>query len=105
MICVIYVINRKIDAMHDMYVYVGWKAIYYVAERSGMMYALRAMCVKLYVLCVVNVMGQKATYCGPEGNMIRAGRRYVMGRKAIMLRAGRQCIVDRKVRAWKGVCG
>ena len=103
MICVIYAINRKVVAMHDMYVYTGRKAICYVTERSGMMYDICAMCARLNVLCVVNVMGRKAICYGPEGNMLRAGRQYVMGRKAIMLRAGRQCIVDRKVRAWKGV--
>ena len=73
MICVIYAINRKVVAMHDMYVYTGRKATCYVTERSGMIYDVCAMCVRLNGICVVSVMGRKAICYGPEGNMLCDG--------------------------------
>ena len=64
--------------------------MYYVTERSGMIYDICALCVRAFVLCAMYVYG-------PEGI-------YLMGRKAIYIvdrkvRAGRQCYVDREVRA------
>ena len=73
MICVISAINGKVIAMRAMYVYMGRKAMCYVTERSVMIYDI---CVRVNVLCAVNVMGRKAICYGPEGD-------YVMGRKAL----------------------
>ena len=61
--------------------------MYYVTERSGMIYDICALCVRVFVLCVIYVYGT-------EGN-------YLVDRK---VRAGRQCYVDRKVRAGRRMC-
>ena len=47
-----------------------------MTERSGMIYDICALCVRVFVLCVIYVYG-------PEGN-------YLMGRKANILWAGRR---------------
>ena len=70
-----------------------------MTERSGMIYDICALCVRVFVLCVIYVYG-------PEGNYlvdrkVRAGRQCYVDRK---IRAGRQCYVDRTVRAGWRMC-
>ena len=70
-----------------------------MTERSGMICDICALCVRVFVLCVIYVYG-------PEGNYlvdrkVRAGRQCYVDRK---IRAGRQCYVDRTVRAGWRMC-
>ena len=70
-----------------------------MTERSGMICDICALCVRVFVLCVIYVYG-------PEGNYlvdreVRAGRRYYVDRK---IRAGRRYYVDRKIRAGRRMC-
>ena len=77
----------------------GRKARYYVTERSGMICDICALCVRVFVLCVIYVYGPEGDY--HVDRKIGAGRRYYVDRK---IRAGRQCYVDRTVRAGWRMC-
>jgi len=82
-----------------------------VTERSGMICDICALCVRVFVLCVIYVYGPEGDYlvdrkvrAGRQcyvDRKIRAGRRYYVDRK---IRAGRQCYVDRTVRAGWRMC-
>ena len=49
----------------------GRKAKYYVTERSGMICDICALCVRVFVLCVIYVYGPEGDiYYGPEGKVM-----------------------------------
>ena len=70
-----------------------------MTERSGMICDICALCVRVFVLCVIYVYGPEGDYL--VDRKVRAGRRYYVDRK---IRAGRQCYVDRTVRAGWRMC-
>ena len=55
----------------------------FVTGRSDMICDMYAICGKLFVICELCML------CGPEGNMLWAGRRLCYGPEGVVLRTGR----------------
>ena len=70
-----------------------------MTERSGMICDICALCVRVFVLCVIYVYGPEGDYL--VDRKVRAGRQCYVDRK---IRAGRRYYVDRKIRAGRRMC-